>query len=354
MNARVRGSTIVPTIRYRDVPAAIAWLGATFGFEPHRLVKGDDGAVRYAELTFGSGMVMVGPIEEDALGRLMVQPSDIGGVETQICYLFIEDVQAHRDRAQAAGADIVLDIEDEANGGRGYSCRDPEGHVWNFGTYDPWVRQPAVPVRELRTRGGRRRAVAVIGLVALLAGALFLYEPARAALGEIGANVLVRIAAAEGQETDALATASDEVALRDWQEQLTRAKLAKSASERTAKDLREQLVLEQRQREAAELAAAQARDQLAGLHTARAKAATHAAEARSQLEQVRVAKEAAEQSAKEARGQLEQARADREAAEKAREARAIALRERRARILEARVAARQKAAIANFPPRVMP
>jgi len=42
-------------------------------------------------------------------------------------------------RAVAAGAEIVIEIKDEDYGGRDYSCRDPEGHVWNFGSYDPWA-----------------------------------------------------------------------------------------------------------------------------------------------------------------------------------------------------------------------
>ena len=41
-------------------------------------------------------------------------------------------------RAVAAGAEIVMDIVDQDYGGRGYSCRDPQGQVWNFGTHDPW------------------------------------------------------------------------------------------------------------------------------------------------------------------------------------------------------------------------
>ena len=36
-------------------------------------------------------------------------------------------------------AEIVMEIEDAGHGGRGYSCRDPEGHLWNFGSYDPWA-----------------------------------------------------------------------------------------------------------------------------------------------------------------------------------------------------------------------
>jgi uncharacterized glyoxalase superfamily protein PhnB len=29
--------------------------------------------------------------------------------------------------------------EDQDYGGRVYSARDPEGHVWSFGSYDPWA-----------------------------------------------------------------------------------------------------------------------------------------------------------------------------------------------------------------------
>jgi uncharacterized glyoxalase superfamily protein PhnB len=41
-------------------------------------------------------------------------------------------------RAKTAGAEIVIDIEDEGRGGRGFSRRDPEGHLWNIDTHDPW------------------------------------------------------------------------------------------------------------------------------------------------------------------------------------------------------------------------
>jgi uncharacterized glyoxalase superfamily protein PhnB len=53
--------------------------------------------------------------------------------------VIVPDADAHYERAKAAGAAIVYDIRDEDYGGRGYSCRDPEGHLWNFGTYDPWA-----------------------------------------------------------------------------------------------------------------------------------------------------------------------------------------------------------------------
>ena len=75
---------VMPTLRYRNVPAAIAWLCAAFGMEVHRVVAGESGAPCYAELKFGGNLLMIAPIEDTAFGRLMVQPDEIGGVETQI------------------------------------------------------------------------------------------------------------------------------------------------------------------------------------------------------------------------------------------------------------------------------
>src|SRR5215475_8612421 len=113
--------TIVPTLRYRDVATAIDWLCNALGFEEHLVVKAEDGSVRYAELTFGNGMIMLGPVDGAGLDKAMAQPADTGGAETQICYLFVADAAAHCDRAKAAGAQILLDIDDARGEGRGYS-----------------------------------------------------------------------------------------------------------------------------------------------------------------------------------------------------------------------------------------
>src|SRR5206468_101547 len=140
----------------------------------HLVVPGGDGAVRYAELTFGDGMIMLGPVEGSAFDKLMTQPDDVGGAETQICYLFVEDVGAHCARAQAAGAEIVLDIEEEASDRRGYSCRDLEGHIWNFGTYNPWASQAGRSALRsgIATRGLRRSVVAAGLLVTVATSAI--------------------------------------------------------------------------------------------------------------------------------------------------------------------------------------
>ena len=67
----------------------------------------------------------------------MKHRDEIGGSETQSAYVMVPDADAHYARAKATGAKILLDIKDEDYGGSGYTCRDLEGHIWGFGTYDP-------------------------------------------------------------------------------------------------------------------------------------------------------------------------------------------------------------------------
>lgn len=138
-NAKNTTATIIPTMRYKDAAAAIQWLCSAFGFQQHLVVPGDDGQVIHAQLAFGNGMVMLGPAGDREFDRLVKPPGDVGGIGTQSPYVIVQDADVHYAQARAAGAEIVMDLADQEHGGRAYSCRDPEGHVWNFGTYDPWA-----------------------------------------------------------------------------------------------------------------------------------------------------------------------------------------------------------------------
>ena len=130
------GPSIVPCLSYRDAPAAIEWLKKAFGFSENFIVPGPDDTIAHAQLAFDGGMVMVGSIRDDALQ--MRTPCDLGGV-TQSIYIVVEDADAHYARAVEAGAEIVRELEDTPYGSRDYSARDPEGHLWNFGTYRPAI-----------------------------------------------------------------------------------------------------------------------------------------------------------------------------------------------------------------------
>ncbi|HEX7813859.1 VOC family protein [Dyella sp.] len=132
------GSTIIPGMRYRDARSMIDWLCKAFGFEKHAVYE-ENGHIVHAQLTYGNGMIMLGEIHDDAFGKRFAQPSDIGGRETQCACVIVADCKAHYERAKAAGAIIIDEYAEKEYGGAGYGCSDPEGHLWWFGSYDPWA-----------------------------------------------------------------------------------------------------------------------------------------------------------------------------------------------------------------------
>ena len=133
-----RPSQVIPCLRYRDALQAIDWLCNIFGFERRMVVTNAQQQVQHAELTLGSGMIMLGSLRDDEFGRLMTHPDQTAGRETQTAYIIVENADAVYQRVTAAGVPIVMELKTEDYGGRGFSCRDLEGHLWNFGTYDPW------------------------------------------------------------------------------------------------------------------------------------------------------------------------------------------------------------------------
>ncbi len=145
---------ITPSVYYLDPHAGIDWLCNAFGFELRLKVEGEGGRVEHAELVFGDGLIMVGQAEphseqEQAADREgaragqekprqhYASPEQLGGKHTQGLAVFVDDVDAHHQRARAAGAEIFRQPETTDYGAeywadRTYGARDPEGHVWWF------------------------------------------------------------------------------------------------------------------------------------------------------------------------------------------------------------------------------
>lgn len=122
--------TIYPSLRYRDAAAAIEWLEEAFGFSEHVVYRNDDGTIAHAELSYGPSLLMLGTAKDDKYGSRVGQ----GWL-----YVAVEDADAHCEKARRAGAEIVGELHDTDYGSRDYSARDPEGNLWNFGTYRPGV-----------------------------------------------------------------------------------------------------------------------------------------------------------------------------------------------------------------------
>src|SRR5262245_4592773 len=94
---------IAASVYYVDAPGAIDWLCRTFGFEVRLKVEGEGGRIEYSELVFGGeGLIMVGH-EGGKAGRDLPLPAksprSVGGANTQILCVCVDDVDAHFKRA---------------------------------------------------------------------------------------------------------------------------------------------------------------------------------------------------------------------------------------------------------------
>jgi uncharacterized glyoxalase superfamily protein PhnB len=244
-NASSAGTRLLPVMRYRDVAGAIAWLGRAFGFQEHHVVRCDDGSILYAVLTFANALIMLGSIRSTGFDGLMKQPDEIGGAETQSCYFIVDDAVAHCAAAKAAGAVIVLDIKEYDYGGQGYSCRDPEGHIWSFGTYDP------CGAAATRDRVHRRNLLVAAALVVTIGVGGWL-----AVAGQFGSLTETRNGIAEVLAGRQAAATAESEALRRIGQELIEERHSREAVERA-------LVLERSAKVAAERAAEAARNRLA-------------------------------------------------------------------------------------------
>lgn len=128
---------MIPFIQYRDAPKAIAWLEQAFGFKPHLVVPGDDGMIVHSQLLLSdNNMLMASSIKDWSPGADKAKP-DTGSAAG--IYVVVPDPDAHYQQAKAAGAQMIMDIEDQDYGGRAFTCLDLEGNVWSFGSYDPFA-----------------------------------------------------------------------------------------------------------------------------------------------------------------------------------------------------------------------
>ena len=130
--------SVIPMIAYENGPAAMDWLARVFGFRERARMLGDNGRLSHGEMEAGAGVIMLatpsphyqGPKhhreECDAAKQWSEVPYIIDGV-----LVYVEDIDAHFERAKANGATILSPLEQGQEGGR-YRAEDIEGHRWMF------------------------------------------------------------------------------------------------------------------------------------------------------------------------------------------------------------------------------
>jgi len=121
--------TIVPQIPYEDISAALSFLERAFGFREIRSTRleGADGVIHHANVEFGGSVIGIGT--QGAHGA--VSPKSAGSA-SQYISVYVDDIDAHYERARAAGAQIGRGPRDHARDYRAYEALDLEGHRWRF------------------------------------------------------------------------------------------------------------------------------------------------------------------------------------------------------------------------------
>jgi uncharacterized glyoxalase superfamily protein PhnB len=118
---------IIPQLSVRDVDAYVAFLRDAFGFEVTEDWRDpDDPSHVNIEMALGDAVVGIGHAKKDRTAPKEPDVPNIG------LYVVVDDVDAHHERARAAGAEINFPIADQPWGHRMYGAVDPAGHEWGF------------------------------------------------------------------------------------------------------------------------------------------------------------------------------------------------------------------------------
>jgi len=129
---------VIPMVAYEDGAAAMDWLSRAFGFRERARMLGENGRLSHGEMEAGEGMIMLATPsahyhapkrhreECDAARKWSEVPFIIDGV-----LVYVDDVDAHCERARDAGATILSEVESGGPGKR-YRAEDLEGHRWMF------------------------------------------------------------------------------------------------------------------------------------------------------------------------------------------------------------------------------
>ena len=135
---------VIPYLHYTALPAALDWLERAFGLRRTLVMPGPDGSPMHAEMVLADGVIMMGPEAPEHDAR---SPQALGVVHSGL-YIYVDELDAHYERAKAAGAKIVMPLEEMFWGDRMYTVLDLEGHHWSFAQH---VRD--VPPEQMKPPG---------------------------------------------------------------------------------------------------------------------------------------------------------------------------------------------------------
>ena len=134
---------LMPYLIVDDAEAAIKFYGDVLGATERMRMPGPDGRIGHAELGIGDSVLMLAD-ENPEMG--VRAPRRIGDNPVMM-YVYVDDVDGAFERALAAGAKTVRELEDRFYGDRAGQLEDPFGHRWDIATHTEDVSEAEMAKR---------------------------------------------------------------------------------------------------------------------------------------------------------------------------------------------------------------
>ena len=121
-------SRVIPVLTYQDITAAHDFLVEAFGFVSGDVHRTPEGQPVHAEVRAGDAAIW---LHRATAEHHLESPAAVDVANSGLV-VYVDDVDAHYQRARTAGARIDSDPVDQPYGQREYGARDLEGHRWWF------------------------------------------------------------------------------------------------------------------------------------------------------------------------------------------------------------------------------
>ena len=135
--------TATPYLVITNAGQAIEFYKAAFGATESMRLAAPDGKVMHAEIMIGDSPIM---LCDECPDWNAFSPQTIGGTAVSIV-LYVEDVDGVVERAVAAGAKLLMPVEDQFWGDRMGTVADPFGHKWSIATHTEDVTPEEISTR---------------------------------------------------------------------------------------------------------------------------------------------------------------------------------------------------------------
>src|SRR5882672_817603 len=122
----------IPHLIVSNGPAAVAFYKAAFSAEEgHQMMAQDGKRLMHGELILDGHKIFISDEFAVHEGGSIKSPQTLGGTSARVT-LLVDDADATVARAVAAGASVLMPVQDMFWGGRYGKIVDPFGHEWGI------------------------------------------------------------------------------------------------------------------------------------------------------------------------------------------------------------------------------